>query len=175
MSIEADNNINSFFPNSEKNIGYTTPDNYFEEVEDDIFMKLSESNFTKQIDFTTPEGYFDKIEDEIFTKIKSSKKGKVITMSNRLWKIIPLAVAACLLLFFGVYFLDKEQTSNNTLLASDIEEWFDDSLEFSTNSELALILEGDLEFNDNEIVFQDDAIENYFDNISDIDLLNEIE
>ena len=168
-------NNNTVIPKSDGQTGYTIPENYFDGIEDDIFIKLAEEKFSKKIDFEIPDNYFEAIDDKINTKIKPLKKGKVISLQQSVLKYAAMAVAACFLLFLGINYVNTDNKTDNTILASDIEIWFEESLGADENSELALVFENDFDLSENDIVFNDDLIEDYFDNISDVDLLNEIE
>ena len=92
-------------------------------------------------------------------------------------KLIPVSIAASLLLFFSLQFFNT-QTPKNTpinideLSSTEIENWFDDE----TNIELTFTFDED--FDDIELAFSgvdidNNAIEDYFSSIDYADLINE--
>jgi len=176
MNNDKEKNINLLLSRFKSETGFKTPENYFDKIADNIYAKISEDTFSKSLDFDIPEDYFETVENKILGKTsETNNKGKVISL-KRFTRAIPYAVAACLVLFLGIQlFNNSTQNLEENLLASDIEEWLTDSLDFEESSELAFAFESSVDFNENEIVFQDDLIEDYFGNVSDIDLLNELE
>ena len=169
--------LNSFL---EKENGFSVSKNYFETFEDAIEVKLLEDNFPKEQAFTPPHSYFKELENNILTKIKVSsikKETKVISFKERVLKIIPVSVAASLILFIGlnsfVFNTDKKLTLDS-LSETDIEYWLDDNV--LNSNDIAAVLEEDiLEENDfSYTVLQDDSIEDYINSIDNSYLLNEL-
>jgi hypothetical protein len=102
---------------------FKTPDDYFDNVEDIVIAKLkAEAIQNKNIYNTeTPKDYFNSVDETIFSKIKTETK--VVSLKNRLTKIIaPLAIAASLLLIFTLNNQEKSITFES-LATSDIENW----------------------------------------------------
>ncbi|TCP22599.1 hypothetical protein EV195_11127 [Tenacibaculum skagerrakense] len=50
--------------------GLKTPENYFEKLENDLIERIPEITLPKKTDLGVPQGYFDSLEDSIFDKIK---------------------------------------------------------------------------------------------------------
>ncbi len=160
-------------PGFSQDLGYTTPKNYFEDLDADIFLKISEGNLSKQLDFKVPQAYFKNIDEKIYNAVKPAQKRRLITFPKRIIRYA--AAAACLVVFYGINQWGSDQNSYENILASDVELWLEDSFDFSINSELAFTFENEFDFSENDIVFNEDLIEEYFNDESDIDLLNEIE
>jgi hypothetical protein len=157
--------------------GFSTPSDYFSNLEDDIAMKLSEENFDKKNNFKVPDSYFSTIEDAVLDKI-TSKETKVISFKERVLKMIPIVAAASVVLFIALnsfVFNTGEELTLDSLSENDLELWFD-SKTLST-SEIALVLEDDIII-DHDFSFstiEDETIEDYInDSIDSTDLLNEI-
>ena len=123
--------LNSFL--TEGN-GFSVSKNYFDNLEDAIEIKVFENSFPKQQVFTTPHSYFKSLDNNILTKVSTTKKEtKVISFKERVLKIIPVSVAASLILFIGlnsfVFNTDKKLTLDS--LSRQLHERVTD-LAFST-------------------------------------------
>jgi hypothetical protein len=159
--------------------GFSTPSDYFSNLEDTIAMKLSEEKFDKKSSFKVPDTYFNNIEDRILAEVTSiEKETKVISFKERMLKMIPIVAAASVVLFIGLnsfVFNTTEELTLDSLSGDEIEFWFD-SKTISTN-EIALVLEDDIII-DHDFSFsniEDETIEDYINNsIDGTDLLNEI-
>lgn len=165
--------LNSFL--TEGN-GFSVSKNYFDNLEDAIEIKVFENSFPKQQVFTTPHSYFKSLDNNILTKVSTTKKEtKVISFKERVLKIIPVSVAASLILFIGLNIsnTDKKFTLDS-LSETDIEYWLDDNM-LNTNDIAAVLEEDILEENDfSYTVLQDDSIEDYINSIDNSYLLNEL-
>ena len=172
--------INGLTSKQEGKSGFTTPKDYFENVENDFFTKLSENSLPNQTGFNTPESYFENLEDTILAKVELPKKEvKVISLKNRLLKVIPIAAAASVVIFISINFFFK---ASNTITLDDfstteIETWYEDGYGEINNDDLVLSFD-DEDFNDDELLISsinDADIENYLDNIDPSTLENEIQ
>ncbi len=84
-----------------KNAGFTVPDGYFESIESRVFLKLTND---------IPINYFKNVESKILTKlnIENSPHVKVIKLKTIFLKrLLPFAVAASVILFIGLNFINK--------------------------------------------------------------------
>ena len=166
--------------NSEGKSGFTTPKDYFENVENDFFTKIAESKLPKQTGFKTPGNYFDNLEDAILSKVDPIKKEtKVISLRERMRKIIPIAAAASVIIFISVNFFFK--TTNTVTLddisVTEIESWYENGYGELNNNDLVLNFD-DEDFNDDDLLassIDETDIENYLDNIDPSTLENEIQ
>lgn len=131
-SVE-ENSFNALFLDSigDKN-EFDIPENYFDLVEPSVFEKI------KFEDNSIPKNYFDTVEDRVFEKI--SKETKILSIKKRvLKKVVPIAVAASILLVFTLqYFNNQTYNEFATLDDEDIEYWIEN---------------GELNFNDTELAF----------------------
>ena len=122
------NNILNDFTKKESN--FAVPENYFNNLEDDILSKVIENQFPGELSYNVPENYFDTFEEDIFKKInlKEQKPTKLISLKSRLIKIIPTAAAACILLFIGFnYFSMNSTTTFENITSDEIENWLDEN------------------------------------------------
>ncbi len=177
MNNELQNSIKYIKEKTGSDSGFSIPENYFNGIEDDFLIKLSEEKLPNTSSFDTPGNYFDNLENDILSKIDTTpKQGKVISLKSRLFKYLPTAVAASLVLFLSFQFLNtKETTSIDDISYADIEDWFEEN---NTNTELAFVYEDNLDENDltlTDVNFSDETIEDYLNSVDHSDLLNEIQ
>ncbi|HZW62787.1 MAG TPA: hypothetical protein VFF15_03985 [Flavobacteriaceae bacterium] len=137
--------------------GFQVPKDYFSSLEDNVLTKITLTQFPKKSGFTTPEDYFSTINSKDFI-IKNNSKPKVIKLAN--WKTISIAtaVAAMLLVFFGL----KNQM--NPITIENVETVQLENYIFNTPfdiEELATMLEEDTFLTDNFSSFNVDNLEDY--------------
>lgn len=160
-----------------KQTSFTTPNNYFDNLEEAIAVKLSEENLPKNNGFTVPNNYFDNIESNILEKI-STKETKVISLKGRISKIIPYVAAASIALFIGInsYIFSSSETSIFDELAdSEIENWISNHISSINETDFAIAY-SDIEFDESEIIpnsISNDELENYLNDENNISLILE--
>lgn len=161
-----------------KETGFSIPKNYLSNLEEVIETKLSEDSFAKESGFTTPDTYFTGLENDILSKVLSTKKEtKVISFKEKVFKMIPFAAAASIMLFIGlnsfVFSNDKELTLDS-LSDVDIEYWLNSNT-VNTNDITAVLGDDILAENDLYFTTLDDSnIEDYLNSIDNTLLLNEL-
>lgn len=173
-----DNNTHKKFTSLEdiKKTGFSTPENFFNSFEDDLFSKISEENLPSKNGFSTPDGYFEELENQIFDKIALEEKpeAKVISLKSRILKTIPYAAAASVLLFIGLNYFSSINNSVTfeDLSTTEIENWLDTDI---SGTEIAEVI-SEIDFNEADFTnnINDTEIEDYLDNIDTSTLLNEI-
>lgn len=162
-----------------KKPGFSTPSNYFDNLEEDISIKISEENFIKKTSFKVPDTYFSGLEDNILAKVSSEEKKetKVISLKDRVLKIIPFAAAASIALFIGLnsYVFKTENTSNLDILTDDdFEQWLDVST-IHTDDIIEILPEDILDVNVFSFaLIEDESIEDYISSIDNTSILNEL-
>ena len=167
--------------------GFTAPKGYLESLDERLgktFKDLENSN-VKDLDkemktqkisdvttldkidrkhgFIVPKGYFDQLE----SKLTKTKNPGIFSLNDRNNRLFYLSIAASILLFFGIQYMNTNK-NNNQLLLQD--------------QEIANWIEADLiHFNSNEIAeaFSDIELENplytdeeVFDYLNEIDIEN---
>ena len=159
--------------------GFSTPENYFDSVEDAVFSNIKAQSFSKENAFTAPKDYFNNFEDSLFTKIDFPKKEvKVISLRSRILKIIPAAAAASVLLFIGLNtFSFSETASFESISSEEMENWLDESYLKSNTSIINFV---DADFKEINVLEEDASIKNedifeYLNAIDNSTLLTEIE
>lgn len=157
---------------------FTTPENYFDGVEDNFFIKLKEESLPKGNSFTTPHNYFESLEDTLLNKIQENKEVKVISLKSRILKFTSYAAAASVVLFIALnsfVFNTNNSVTFDSLSESDIEFWIDNEDIFT--GDLATVYEEDIE-SANALYFteiQDEQIEDYLINTDSDLILNTID
>lgn len=172
-----ENYLNNF--SQEKN-KFSVPDNYFETIEDTVLSSIIEDQLPGGLSYNVPNDYFNTVEDVIIGKLHLNKeKVKVISLKDRLLKIIPTAAAACILLFVGFNYINISNSNGIESITNDeIELWINENFnEFSTTHSIEFV---DTDFTDRDIIEEDvslndeDIIE-YLNTIDNSSLLTEIE
>jgi hypothetical protein len=161
-----------------KKTGFSAPTDYFDNLQDSIQAKLAEESFSKKSAFKVPENYFDTLENNVLVRISSEEKEtKIISFKERIFKMIPIAAAASIILFIGLnsfVFNTNDEITLDSLSNNDIEYWLDTNTFHS--SDISTVYEDDI-LDENEFLFteiKDESIEDYISLIDDPSLLNEL-
>lgn len=179
MDTELKNSINYITKKIGENAGFTTPTNYFDDVETRFTNKLVEDEFPKKEKFSVPNNYFSSLEDRVLEKISSPKKeAKIIALRSKIIRFAPIAAAASILLFIGINiftFNKIETVSFESISDSDIENWLVDNTNSINNDDLAFVVEiTDIENNEfSTKSINDTDLEEYLNSIETTSLLNE--
>jgi hypothetical protein len=106
-----------------KETGFTTPSNYFEELNDSIRVKMITERLRAAVPLdghTVPPNYFEQLQSNILARTTGeAAASKQQTKIVRLWRsnVVKYASAACFVIIagMGVYFNTNEQgiTQNN--------------------------------------------------------------
>ena len=123
--------------------GFTIPENYFTDIEDDFSSKLIEDKLPKHNGFQITKAYFENVENNIIEKT-IHKKGKLINFKTRKIKLISVAESIALLLFFGSNFI---YNTNTELSSEEIISWLDMNVNSFSNDDIPITLT-ELNFND---------------------------
>lgn len=177
MKTEIKNSVNYITKKTSKNSGFSTPTDYFNTIEDVIITKLAEENLSKENGFQVPGNYFNNLENKILEKVTAPiKETKIISIKDKILKIIPFAAAASLLLFIGLnsfVFNTDEELTIDSLSEADLDYWLDSNT-LNTN-DIAFVLEDDiLEVGDFYFsTIKDETIEDYINSIDNTTIINE--
>lgn len=185
MDKELQYRINFLTKKVGKNTGFSTPEKYFEGIEDDIFTKLSEKKLPKKTPFEVPATYFLSLEDEILAKVTpkektfTKKETQMFSFRQRVRSIIPYASVASVVLFVSVYLFYSYNTTITIedITVAEIEDWYTNGYGNINNTELTVNLES-ADFTNEELSslhFTNDVLDSYFDTKDNTILLNEIQ
>lgn len=161
-----------------KNIsGFKTPENYFENFEERLFIKISEESFPKSAGHSIPDGYFQNLEDRILNKvIHSEKPTKVISLFPKKYFGYAAAIAACLIIGFTVFNTETENTALDSLQLAAIDIYIEDgNLNLDLYDLTSFIEDEDFfDLNLDDRKFSESVLENYIlENIDEETLINE--
>ncbi len=123
--------------------GFTIPENYFTDIEDDFSSKLIEDKLPRHNGFEITKAYFESVENNIIEKT-IHKKGKLINFKTRKIKLIYAAASIVLLLFIGSNFI---YNTNTELSSDEIISWLDMNINTISNDDIPIALT-ELNFND---------------------------
>lgn len=155
--------------------GFIVPKDYFEGMEDRVDptrnalglnpnqnqkSPFNIDDIGKDPGFSVPEGYFDTVE----AKINRADKTKVIRLKSNFTRLLSLSIAASILLFFGINYLNKKQITSDTLVFQDEEfvNWIESDLVDFNSYEIAEA------FNDMEIehtLYAEDEVGDYLNGV----------
>lgn len=152
--------------------GFSIPKNYFNALENELIERISEISLPKKVNVGgVPEGYFESLEDSILGKIKeeeieeAKKEVKVISLSQRIRKYIPVAAAASVLLFVATYFFIPTTEVGEVTIA-ELDDWFESGYGETNSYELAMLFTtDDFSEEDLSVNVSDDTLEEYFNTI----------
>ena len=163
--------------------GFTTPENYFSEVEKSVFETISKEKVgkTNQLPnssgFEVPEAYFESVEASILKQNIQQKPTKVISLWEKFSKI-----AAVLLVLISSYaaiqFLNtnnREQTTFSKISEEDLEIYIENNILPYSEMQNLYQSENDLNIAETNInKLNQELILNYLDDeLDDLDLLEE--
>ncbi|MGB5556227.1 MAG: hypothetical protein WBM83_16340 [Flavobacteriaceae bacterium] len=163
--------------NLNKNSGFKTPENYFEDFTGAFMQKLDEKETTlpKQDGFIVPEDYFENLNEKIVGQIKMDTTKVIELHPFRKFYYAAASIAAIALVLLGLNNYAADEVSFEQLAQSDIEAYFE-SNDFDLSSyEIAEVLPvDDLEVSDilESRLSEENVIEYLNDNIDTIEELN---
>tara|TARA_B110000091_G_C13499580_1_gene343771 strand:+ start:22 stop:318 length:297 start_codon:yes stop_codon:yes gene_type:complete len=95
MNKEIKNSIKYISKKAGNKTDFSTPLDYFNNLEEAIAVKLSEEKITKENSFEVPDTYFNKLEGRVFDNVLSAKKEiTIVSFKDRVLKMIPIVSAA---------------------------------------------------------------------------------
>ena len=147
--------------NFPKKGGFSDPSGYFDNVENKIIKKLHDDEGQIKTGFEVPENYFESLEKKVVAKISTADKpSKVIDFKSIILKrIIPIAVAASLLLIIYLNSNGNKNTTFESIASTDIELWIENDLITLDANDIAEVYK-DTEL-DNQEIFVEDELEDY--------------
>lgn len=142
------------------NNGFLTPNNYFSEFNNDLFLRVLEDKLPKKHGFTVKDNYFNNFETKN-SQTKISKKNKVFSLiSSSSW----IAIAAIFIvgLYINLFHFNDniKKIDIEDITQIDVEYWLENSSYLTSSNTL------DLFFND--VNFEDISFD--FTDISDEDI-----
>jgi|SRR5699024_8030631 len=105
---------------------FKLPEDYFNDFEDQLFLKIDEESFPKTTGFRVPDGYFYKLEDSVFDKIRREKNPPIIHLIPRKVLLYASAVAACLIIGFSIFPSSQSHSNPENIHLSVIDHYIED-------------------------------------------------
>ncbi len=141
-----------------KDLGFKTPENYFDGLEDSIMNQIKLDKKIEDSGFKVPDNYFDSLDDKILKKV--AHKPKVISLLTKRNLFYAASIAAALVLMFSINENNNELTFDDLEITS-IENYLYDE-DFDTYEIASLLTDEELS-TDNFVDSQlsDELIENY--------------
>jgi len=158
-----------------KSTGFKTPDQYFESFEGKLFERLNDKESIEGIEtsgYTVPKDYFNTVEEKILSKLNTDEK-PVISLNSRNTFYYIAGIAASLILLMAI-FINNEQTEE-AYTAEMVEAYFEDR-DLSSSDLAQLLSDSDLldeDFTIIETPYEEDNLESYLLNNSDIETILE--
>lgn len=126
--------------------GFDLPQDYFNDFEDRLLLRMMEDGLPKSAGFKAPEGYFETFEDKIADVIDGLEDPKALYIFRYKTLLFAAAAAACLLLIFSLFDNFGTQHSLEDIPASTVEEYLNQgNLGLDTYDLLALMDEEEIE------------------------------
>ncbi|CAM1333653.1 hypothetical protein [Tenacibaculum aestuariivivum] len=170
MNKELKNSINFINKKIGTETKFSTPKNYFNEVEKSISSFVNTCNLPKKNNFETPDNYFNSVEKIILEK---TKQIKTISLYKNVLQLIPIAVAASVLLFIGLSYINQAKNNYylNDITQADVLYWYENGYGVTNNDELATVL-NDIDFDENILSsINKENMKDYLNTIDDDSLL----
>lgn len=157
-----------------KETGFTTPSNYFEELNDRIRVKMAAERLRTAVPrdgYSVPPNYFEHLQSKILAKTTSKPAAlKQQTKIARLWRsnVVKYASAACFVIIAGmsVYFNTNEQraTPNNNYSDAATEQMLFDIDEEVIIEHIEANYENQQKTNAKEMALENYILNNYTQN-----------
>lgn len=154
--------------------GMKVPEDYFDNFEERLFIRLAEEELPDAPGFSVPDGYFDTLDEKVMANLPPEGKGKVIPFYRRRAFSYMAGAAACAVLVFSL--LTKGPGENMTLEIADIEAYLDaGGIDYNSYDVAQLLNEDDLESIplENEFLSEESLEEYLLENLDDTNLLIE--
>jgi len=98
-----------------KQTGFTTPDNYFNNLEDRVFEKMNVKSDLDSIinsGFNVPQDYFSTVEDSVFNKLNVEKEEvKVVPLFSKRNLLYFSGIAASVILMLSIFIKETDTIS----------------------------------------------------------------
>ena len=169
--------LNSIFKNKDP---FKTPAAYFRDIEDRMLSQLREEQLPNEHSYVVPSNYFEEFEVRLLAHSElSQRKPKVIPLKSRILRFMPVASAACVVLFIGFnYIFTTTETSIETISSEALELWFyENTLDVNSEDLFEFV---DADFTEHDLLEDDNSISDedivaYLETMSDSSLLTAIE
>jgi len=172
MDKELKNSIDFINQKVGKNTGFSTPSNYFKQLEESIEISLYTNDLPKNNAFKVPTDYFDTLENDILSKAK--EETKVTSIRKKIIQFIPYTAAASVLLFVGINYFNTNKTTFEDITIADIESWYENGYGDTETEDLSIAF-NDVNIEEDVLSIDENQLEDYLNTIDSDDIINEIQ
>ena len=155
--------------NEKRNKGFNLPEDYFENFEDRLELRIMEDALPDSNGFVVPEGYFNSLEDMLVVKVAASEPVIKPLFPKRSFYYVA-GIAASLLLIISISGIFDNDTSLDEIPLSTIESYMEESaFEYDSYDVMALMDEQEIEdLILDENIISEESLEDYLlDNLED--------
>jgi hypothetical protein len=143
---------------------FDIPKGYFNDLEYQIFNKLTKEKNVSKEGFEIPDNYFDDFEQRLTNKLDNDSKKTTVFSLKRIIIKISIAASFLLLLGLGYKYFNNTSVDLNQIAMNDIEIWMDENIDYLDTNLISETLNiNDLDnfhnFNETDIINQLDGIE----------------
>jgi hypothetical protein len=159
--------------------GFSTPKGYFENFDEQLFLKIKEGPLPKETGFSLPEGYMDSFDERLFDRLYGSSEApiKVKPLYRTKRFLYMVSVAASIALMFSVINFDTDlPKAFDELSVSTIERYIDEGkLELDSYDIGALLSDEEMSnLNLEDELYLEETLQEYLlENLDDTNLLIE--
>ena len=151
------------------------PEDYFDNFEDRMILKVMEEDLPKKHGFKVPRSYFGEFDERMMSKVVNEKPKVISIFRNKTLHYVS-GIAASIVLIFSLVNGFNTDPAIEDLSASSVEEYiYEGGIQIDSYDVLALLEEEDI----NELTIpseeiSEESLENYLiENIDDTSLLIE--
>lgn len=176
MESKIQHSIDYITQKTGKKSGFSVPNNYFEEIDDNIFNRIVEEKIPNKNSFKVPKDYFLTVEDKILSKVIPERKKQTKVIALR--RIIEISAIASVLLLISLYLFNNNITvSFDNITIAEIEDWYNNSYEITNDNEIAILLDESDFINTgiSSINIDESVLEDYFNSTDSSNLIQEIQ
>lgn len=106
---------------------FKTPQDYFENFEEQLFERLQLEDLPKSSGLKVPEGYFNQLEDKIVAEeIASRQQSKVIRLFPRKYYGYAAAIAAVFILGVSIFISNDKSNGLDNIQMAYIDQYIED-------------------------------------------------
>tara|TARA_R110002073_G_scaffold4213_1_gene27897 strand:- start:36324 stop:36926 length:603 start_codon:yes stop_codon:yes gene_type:complete len=153
--------------------GFKTPKNYFDTLEAAVLQELKTTKQTKETRFDVPTNYFDSVEDRVFEKlenVQSTSTNIISIKSILLKKVLPLAIAASLLLLVVLNYNTTPNYTIDNVADVEVTNWIEEGYITLDTDQIAEVF-NDVALTDN-LNFEDEELIDYLNGTDIESILN---
>ena len=96
--------------NTIKKTGFKVPEDYFDNLEEQLLSTVKLKNKNPSSGFGVPDGYFETLEERIFQQVPEAQESKVISLFRNKYILYTAGIAASILILFNLSIFNHQTT-----------------------------------------------------------------